>query len=112
MRTISSSILAALVVVALFWGNCFSCPQTLLALKLHQPSHGCCHRSKQAPQTCQTQVLRHFVKDSQKTVVPSVRVTAQPAVPSQVVVISREFAPLPAVHTPPDLLALQASFRI
>src|SRR5262249_23613020 len=33
MRTLSSSIMAALVVVALFWGNCFSCPQALLAQK-------------------------------------------------------------------------------
>ena len=31
MRALANSLLAVLVLVALFWGNCFSCPQLLIA---------------------------------------------------------------------------------
>jgi hypothetical protein len=55
MRRFSIPLLAALVIVALFWGNCLSCPQLLLALN----SHGCCHH---ATIDCQAQALSHFVK--------------------------------------------------
>jgi len=38
MRRVSSSLMTALIVAALFWGNCLSCPQMLLAAAtpLHQ----------------------------------------------------------------------------
>lgn len=114
MRTVSSSCMAALVVMALFWGNCLSCPQILLALSSHQPAHGCCHRTKPASAGCQTQSLRSFVKadtgvqaPSALTVVSLVR-PQQPSSPS----LERNPLPLPAVHAPPDLLSLNSSFRI
>src|SRR5579872_7399679 len=71
MRTYSSSVMVALVVVALFWGNCFTCPQVLLALQTHQEPHGCCHKTRQPAGGCQTQVLGQFVKvDSGNAVAP------------------------------------------
>jgi hypothetical protein len=63
MRAVFSAAMAVLVVLALLAGNCYSCPQMLLALGTHQTSHGCCPHDKQ-PKTleCRTQSLRHFVK--------------------------------------------------
>lgn len=113
MRTISNTVMAALVVTALFWGNCFSCPQLLLALKSHQPAHGCCHRTKQTTENCQTQVLRHFVK-------AEVQVAAAPVVAHVVVPVLTIGLPqghdwssfLPVEHAPPDLLSLYSNFRV
>ena len=113
MRTVSSSIMAALVVVALFWGNCFSCPQALLALKTHQPAHQCCHKTKSSAPGCEAQSLQHFVKTDPGAQVPTLPVVAavvaqQPAPSvsaSEVLLASVEYAP-------PDLLSLHSSFRI
>src|ERR1051326_1837589 len=74
MRTIASSIMATLVITALFWGNCFSCPQLLLGLRAHQPSHGCCHKTKQASSNCDTRALQHFVKSDPGSHAPAVAV--------------------------------------
>src|ERR1017187_1126241 len=113
MRTISNTAIAALVVAALFWGNCFSCPQILLALQSHQPAHGCCHRTKQTTENCQTQVLRHFVKAE-----AGVEPAAAP-IGAAVVVVPvglpqgpRLSASIPAEYAPPDLLSLQSNFRL
>src|SRR5579864_6792448 len=61
MRVVSNTLVAMLVVAALFWGNCFSCPELLLALTAKAP-HGCCKRSAPVKQNCTNQVLKHFVK--------------------------------------------------
>jgi hypothetical protein len=49
--------MAALIIAALFWGNCFSCPQLLVAQQ-----HQCCHHEKAPTAACQLQNLQHFVK--------------------------------------------------
>src|SRR4051794_13220589 len=51
MRALGTSVMALLVVAALFWGNCFSCPQVLLTAS----QHGCCHRTKAPKDDCKTQ---------------------------------------------------------
>ena len=111
MRTVSSSIMAALVVIALFWGNCYSCPQAMLALADHQPAHQCCHHTK-APVTCPSPTLHNFVKadsgPSQAPAAPVVAMAIQPVTPA----ISSEFTFVTAEYTPPDLLSLNSSFRI
>src|SRR5215469_16528065 len=61
MRALSKSFAAVIIVAALFWGNCFSCPQLLLTLTAKAP-HGCCKRSAPVARTCTTSVLKHFVK--------------------------------------------------
>src|SRR5215472_12601951 len=102
MRKVSSSIMAALVVVALFWGNCFSCPQLLAALQSHQPAHGCCHKTRQPASGCQTQVLKSFVKAASAapaTVLPIVARMAEPPAPA---VAEVSFVP-EEQHSPPDL---------
>jgi len=113
MRTISNTAMAALVVVALFWGNCFSCPQVLLALKSHQPAHGCCHRTKQTTQNCQAQVLRHFVKAEIEVAAAPMAMGVMFPAPIAGLAQAPSFAFLiPVEHAPPDLLSLHSNFRI
>ena len=105
--------MAALVVVALFWGNCFSCPQALLALKTHQPAHQCCHKSKAAAPGCESPNLQQFVKTDPGTQAPApapvvMAIVVAPSIPAQ----AGEVTPITADYTPPDLLALHSSFRI
>jgi hypothetical protein len=109
MRKLSSTAMAAMVIAALFWGNCFSCPQLLLASTTQ--NHGCCHHPKPVKTECQSQGLKHFVKADAGAQVPMVATTAT------VEVAAADFAPGQAVpvaaeYSPPDLLALHSSFRI
>ena len=113
VRTVSSSIMAALVVVALFWGNCLSCPQALAALRSQQPVHGCCHKTRPAAPECQSQGLKNFVKAPQ-----GAQAEALPVAPGLVEPLAA--APLGghtsfvagAEHATPDLLSMYSSFRI
>ena len=103
MRFISNSIMAALVVAALFWGNCFSCPQALLAAQAHR----CCHRTKDPAADCQLKNLQHFVKAATgDQAVPVVSQFARPVAP---VLLSQHDGSRPATiePPPPDLLSLR-----
>jgi hypothetical protein len=103
MRFISNSIMAALVVAALFWGNCFSCPQALLAAQ----TYPCCHRTKAPAADCQLQNLQHFVKAA--TGDQAAPVVAQFAKPIAPVILSHgdDSRPVTVQPTPPDLLSLR-----
>jgi len=105
MRAFFNSLMAALVVMALFWGNCFSCPQILLAAQ----KHGCCPHGKADQKECKTQGLRNFVKADQVVkVAPAVAQTAVPAtLVAQVSVTTARVAPVPQNFSPPDLLPLR-----
>src|SRR5205809_7191052 len=107
MRTVLTSITAVLVVAALFLGNCFSCPQVLLA----QQKHGCCPHSKTTKSDCQTQVLQQFVKaEKGSAVAPAAVVAAMPqAAPVWARAAIAVGALCPLEHTPP---LLQTSLRI
>jgi len=113
MRVIASLLRAALIIAALFWGNCLTCPQALIAQS--QQRHQCCHKHKQDSAACQTQALQQFVKADPARYAP---VFAAPAivavVPSPTLAVVTEPASLPdaAEHAPPDLLSLISSFRI
>jgi hypothetical protein len=106
MRAAFNSLMVALVVVALFWGNCFSCPQILLAAQKHH----CCPHGKSDHGECKTQGLRNFVKAESTThIVPAVTTVAVMAAPllpamslSATLVI-----PAPLEYTPPDVLPLR-----
>ena len=109
--------MAALVIVALFWGNCFSCPQILLSLKTHQASHACCKRGqKPMVNTCQNQGMQHFLKTDPASVAqleaPSAAalmvVALTPPMPQAAVTVVVGMA----AHAPPDLLSMHSSFRI
>jgi hypothetical protein len=105
MRALCNSLMAVLVVVALFWGNCFSCPQILLAAQRHH----CCPHSKSGANDCQTQGLRNFVKAEKATqslpVAATVSITAiRPATTS---LIATLIVPAPPEYTPPDSLPLR-----
>ena len=102
-------MMAALIVVALFWGNCLSCPQMLLAAT----SHSCCHRTKSAGTSCQSQGLQHFLKAAPETQTPAIAVVAAVA-PAIAVSLPQGalVAPVEVEHAPPDLLSLHSVFRI
>lgn len=106
-------MMAALIVGALFWGNCLSCPQMLLAVAAHQPAHSCCHRTKTAGTSCQSQGLQHFLKAGPEVQTAAVAVVA--AVAPAIGVSLPQGAlvtPVGVEHAPPDLLALHSAFRI
>jgi hypothetical protein len=110
MKAISNSVLAALVVAALFWGNCFSCPQLLLSAA-QKSAHGCCKRSAPVTRTCTTGALKHFVKADPvpvaAPVVAPAEITAEPAVvPVDQPLIAER------LHSPPNLLELTSLLRI
>ena len=110
MKAFSNSLLAALIVAALFWGNCFSCPQLLLSLAKTAP-HGCCHRSAPVTQKCTSHVLKNFVKAD------PVRVAAPAIAPVQAFALAPapalfEAAPVLTPYTPTALLELTSPLRI
>jgi hypothetical protein len=96
--------MAALVVIALFWGNCFSCPQILLAAQKHH----CCPHGKSDPTECKTQGLRNFVKAEQTTQIapPAIVAALRPQIsalsPSDPVNV-----PVQAISSPTDSLPLR-----
>jgi len=107
MRAFFNSLMAALVVVALFWGNCFSCPQVLLAAQ----KHSCCPhgKSKADPNECKTQGLRNFVKaDPGVQAAPALpAATIQVAPPAQLLLPVSVVDLISPQFTPPDLLPLR-----
>ena len=107
MRTVSSSIMAALVVVALFWGNCFSCPQLLL----EQNAHQCCHPQKRAMSDCGTQNLQQFVKTHAAAQAPAMPVMALSTVEAPALAVDT-MAPVVVEYPPPDFLSLHSVLRI
>jgi hypothetical protein len=105
--------MAALVIAALFFGNCFSCPQILLAAT-QQGDHSCCHRTKSVSQDCQTQGLRQYIKAD-----PGAPAAVQPIVAEVVSAVPDAPAPeeffvssVRPDRTPPDLLAVLSVFRV
>ena len=117
MKAVSSSFMTALVAVALFLGNCFTCPQVLMAMAAHHPAHGCCHHPQPAQTGCQTQLLQNFVKAESSSPAPG----PEPA-PAEAAVAVSPFAGLlpladriaaaPLEPAPPDPLSLSSSFRV
>jgi len=119
MRVVSNSFLALLLLSALLWGNCLSCPQLLLNLASQVPAHDCCkHPGKQpvgCQTTCQSLALKHFVK-ADPAPTPQLHAVAYahflsadamplaPAAPKAAVVV--------IAYSPPDLEVLNSSFRI
>jgi hypothetical protein len=114
MRVFSNSVMTALVVLALFLGNCLSCPQILLSLSSHQPAHGCCPRSHQpvSKTTCQSQALQHYVQ-AEKEAPPAPAVIAMVRPPFDLLPLqpATDFGGTPEI-SPPDLVSLNSSFRI
>ena len=112
MRMVLSPAAVALIVLALVWGNCLSCPQ--MALAAQQSSHDCCHPTQPVKADCSSQTLAHFVKSGDTDMSPAVAPVLQ-------VAAARVFqAGAPALppatttpeFTPPDLISLNSAFRI
>jgi hypothetical protein len=101
MRTFSSSLMAILIIAALFWGNCYSCPQVLLAQQ-----HRCCHQKNAPSVSCATQNLQHFVKAGPCPVAPPVASAAPEPNPSAWAPAS-ESPTVIAVPRVPELLSLR-----
>jgi hypothetical protein len=111
MKTVSNALLAALVVAALFWGNCFSCPQLLLSLAEKAP-HGCCKRSAPVAKTCTNQALRNFVKADPVSVAAPAAAAAVEVAFAAPAIQCESLPALPAPQSPPDLLSLTSLLRI
>jgi len=105
MRAFLNSLMAALVVMALFWGNCFSCPQILLAAQ----KHGCCPHGKSEQKECKTQGLRNFVNADPVVKVPpaAVQSVAHPVMVYQISLAADRLTPARQNFSPPDLLPLR-----
>jgi len=105
--------MATLIVTALFFGNCLSCPQMLLAVSSHQPGHGCCHHPT-AKIDCHSQVLSHFVKAEGGNAFPALAAAgAAPAIPPVAALPRPVMAPGRAADVaPPDLLSLYSLLRV
>ena len=104
MRALRTSMMALLVMAALFWGNCFSCPQVLLSAS----QHSCCHRTKAPKTECNTQGLRNFVKAEKAAPVSSLPVTvALIAPPAETMLEAIVPPPLQIVHSPSQALPLR-----
>jgi hypothetical protein len=103
MRAFSTTFMAVLIIAALFWGNCFSCPQLLLTVQ----KHGCCPHTRSGKTECQTQGLKSFVKaeKSAPAVIAVIAVMEVPPQPSEAA--APEFAPCVTSHAPPDALPLR-----
>jgi hypothetical protein len=93
VRKFSISVTVALVLMAMLWGNCLSCPQMTAA-------HSCCHKPQPASAACHTQGLQHFVKAERPApAAPSVAVLADVAAPA-VLPELRVSAPIASLLTP------------
>ena len=111
MRTVSSSIMAALVMVALFWGNCFSCPAAVLAYAANRPVHQCCHKSKASTPGCETQNLQQFVKTHTGTQAVALPVAALTPIEAPAPLVAAA-APVVIEYPPPDLLSSNSVLRV
>src|SRR5947209_4693762 len=107
MRAFCNTVLAVLVISALFWGNCFSCPQLLQAAK-----HACCPHNGKTTAACQTQVLRNFVKAETQAPAPPAAVEFAVTIPPAPAFEPQAAVPVSIGHAPPDPLTLHSSFRI
>jgi len=113
MRRTSNILMAALIMAALFFGNCLSCPQMLTALASHQPGHGCCHHPV-GKIDCHSQALSHFVKAQGGNATPTIASSGlAPAIAAVTVLGRQTVAPWRAADaTPPDLLSLHSLLRV
>jgi hypothetical protein len=108
MRAIASSMMAALVVIALLFGNCLSCPQMLT-----QDAHRCCHHGQPVTAKCQTQSLQHFVKSEAGTETSPAPATAEIVQPAPVALLAQAFElAVDPSKAPPDPPLLTSSLRI
>src|ERR1022692_1979109 len=127
MRAVSNSLLAFLLLGALLWGKCLSCPQLLLSLASHTPAHGCCKHPGKQPVTpqdeCQSFALKHFVKADpapkahlQAVAYAHLQAVAYAHVAGADTQAVAPIAPRAVVvvipYSPPDLEVLNSSIRI
>jgi len=113
MRRVSNLLVAALMVAALFGGNCLSCPQMLMAMASHQPGHSCCHH-RTARIDCHSQTLSHFVRARGGDAIPVfVASGAAPAIAAVELQAPPVMASWRATDVaPPDWLALHSLLRV
>ena len=104
--------MVALVVAAMLWGNCLSCPDMLAAMMSRQADHTCCHKPRPVSVKCHAQAMQHFVQAETHTMdTPAVAELAE--LPAPLAPPAQwASAPLPAQHAPPGNLTLPTTLRI
>lgn len=113
MRQASNILMVTLIVAALFFGNCLSCPQMRMASANQQPGHGCCHH-RTAKIECSAPALSHFVKAQGASPAPVfASMGVAPALASTTVLARPVLAPWRAADVPPpDLISLHSPIRV
>ncbi|HUI55092.1 MAG TPA: hypothetical protein VLY04_08980 [Bryobacteraceae bacterium] len=114
MRAIFSSLTVVLIVAALLFGNCLSCPQMLWAWASHSAPHSCCHKPQPVSAGCHSQSMQHFVKAASTAHAPVLQAVAEAVqvTPPGATLLDAAPTPSPAEHAPPYVLALSSSLRI
>src|SRR5664279_4324799 len=101
--------MVALAIVAMLWGNCFSCPEMLAS---RQQAHSCCPKPQSDPAKCHTQGMQHFVTAGTHTPIgPPVAELAE--LPAHVALPARWISrPFQNLHAPPEAPNIILSLRI
>lgn len=113
MRHASNIMMATLIVVALFFGNCLSCPQMLMGVASRQPGHGCCHH-RSAKIDCHSQALSHFLKAHNGNAAPAfAMIGVAPAIAAITPPTRPAMAPWRSADpSPPDSPSLHSPLRV
>jgi len=112
MRRGSNILMAALIVSALFFGNCLSCPQMMLALASQHSGHSCCHHPA-ARIECHSQSLSHFVKARVDSTRPLLASGVVPAMAPVMAPARPAVRPWRAAEVAlPDILSLHSPLRV
>jgi hypothetical protein len=96
--------MVALVVIAMFWGNCLSCPVMTAG-----SAHSCCHKPQPASAKCHSQNLQHFVQAEMHT--PAIALPVE-GLTADVWMPSWSHSDTLIVRTPPGDLIIPTALRI
>jgi hypothetical protein len=96
--------MVTLVVAALLWGNCLTCPQ--------MATHSCCPKPQPASFQCHMENMQHFVKaDGPATSAPMAAELAElPAADAPAP--QQPAAALPDLHAPPGSPGTSTNLRV
>ena len=120
VRTLTSSVLSALVVVTLLWGGCISCPQFFMFAAAEK---NCCNKAgecerptKSAPQKeckrmpLEPQGFSSVHSELVAAVISSEESPVKPVLNGPFMAVHQE--PATVEHSPPDLNVLNSTFLI
>ena len=117
-RTLTSSVLSALVVVTLLWGGCISCPQFFM---FPTAAKSCCNKDGKCERPTKTAPVKEckrmpFGPQGSSMAHNELAVAIVEVAPVMAVLVGPSMAvyrdPATVEHSPPDLNVLHAIFLI